>query len=189
MHKFGSIALIVPGAGKEIIPQNLSALALASNLEVTLKGFMENPWLGWGIGGHGTAFYLYAPTWVADPKLLPAFSIGDASSLLLRLISEMGLIGLVVFTGTFWLILWQAWRALRLARISGGNTQIISLCIGILIGAIAEVSLYLARMGNLVMISFWFLLALASAIPEVLESGKTDQESTALQTEEKSHRA
>lgn len=178
LHKLGTTALILPDTGKEILPQNLSALALASNLEVTLDGFMENPLLGWGIGGHATAFLLQAPTWVANPDLLPAFSIGDASSLLLRLISEMGLIGLVVFTGTFVLILWQAWRAIRLSGTSPCNRAIVPLCMGLLISDIALVLIYLVRMGNLVMISFWFLLALTSAIPQVLKSEKTVQEST-----------
>ena len=176
--KFGSIVLIIPGVEKEIVTQNLSALALAANLEVILKGFMINPFLGWGIGGHATAFILYAPTWAANPDLLPAIGTWDPASLLLRLISEMGLIGLVVFTGTFLLILWQAWRAVRRAGNSASNREIVPLCTGLLIGAIAMILIYLVRMSNMLMISFWFPLALVSAIPQVLESEKTDLEST-----------
>lgn len=178
LNKVGTIAVIFPGTAKEMLTQNLSALALASNLEVILKGLMINPFLGWGIGGHASAFMLHAPAWVVDPELLPALSIADASSLLLRLISEMGLLGLTVFVGTFWLILWQAWRALRLAEISASTRQTIPLCLGLLVGTIAEVLIYLLRMGNLLMVSFWFLLALVSAIPQVLKSEKPYLEST-----------
>ena len=101
LSKFGTIAFIIPGTEKEILTESFSALALASNLSVALTSFMNDPLLGCGIGGHPTAFGLYAPAWAANDVLLSRLQIYDAGSLGLRLISEMGILGVAVFIGTF----------------------------------------------------------------------------------------
>tara|TARA_B100000614_G_C14483945_1_gene467856 strand:- start:82 stop:966 length:885 start_codon:yes stop_codon:yes gene_type:complete len=70
---------------------NLSSYALVNNINVAYHNFMQNPLIGSGLGSHGFGFEKYA-FFVDDTfRQLNRY---DAGSLLLRIFSEMGLVGL-----------------------------------------------------------------------------------------------
>lgn len=73
-----------------------SSYILYNNYTVALKNFAENPIFGGGLGSHVTAFDKYS---LAKNFLVAGFDNNgqDASSMLLRLMSETGLFGLSVF--------------------------------------------------------------------------------------------
>jgi len=167
-NKMTTISMISPNAEREITPQALSALVLAAHLNVTLASMAHDPLMGRGIGGHRTNFDLYAPQWTSQHRHLSSLNVDDACSLSLRLLSEMGIIGLLTFGGTFALIIFRGWRAVKLAIPHTNTWEILPLCAGLLTGAIAEVLVILVRGGGYFQVFFWFILILASKIPEIL---------------------
>ncbi|WP_154667569.1 hypothetical protein [Niveispirillum irakense] len=83
-----------------IATEEVSALALATNLFVTVQNLQAHPLLGVGLGGHPVAF---ANNDLALFDMVPLrllyLNSQDAASLLLRLLSETGILG----TGAFFL--------------------------------------------------------------------------------------
>lgn len=168
-NKIATILMIAPGAEREMTETSLSALVLATHLSVTLDSMAHDPFMGRGIGGHRANFECYAPQWASQDRMLSRLNLDDANSLFLRLLSEMGIIGLLTFGGTFTLIIYGGWRAVKLAMPHQNTWEILPLCAGLLTGAIAEVLVYMVRMGAYYYISFWFLLIMVSVIPEILQ--------------------
>jgi hypothetical protein len=92
--------------GMDVTGVNLSTFALVSNLYVTTRSVAEHPWFGVGIGGHRLAhkkFIAELPGGTAFEEYLEGFGVApDAGSLLLRIISELGLVGLVLIFFFIW---------------------------------------------------------------------------------------
>lgn len=78
----------------ELDEVNLSTFSLMSNFEVAKHNFHTNPFVGTGFGSH-------EKTYMAMFKNLPwgekALNYNDAGSLFLRIMSELGLFGLLFF--------------------------------------------------------------------------------------------
>ncbi|HYF69909.1 MAG TPA: O-antigen ligase family protein, partial [Ohtaekwangia sp.] len=74
---------------------NLSTYALLSNWYVTKKGFTDFPLTGRGLGTHATTYYTHLPDAMKEYVIL---NDKDANSMALRLLSETGLVGLLLFT-------------------------------------------------------------------------------------------
>ena len=174
VQKFATIRMLLPGGPEEQSENTLSALTLAINMKVTRASLLKEPLLGCGIGGHAHAFDTYAPAWIYSDPILPTSNRVDAGSLTLLLLSEMGIVGFAVFVYAFALILWRAWRAVRSARDNPATMQIMPICSGLIFGGIAEVALYFIRMPVYYFISLWFLLALISVIPEIINQTADD---------------
>lgn len=82
---------------------NSSSFVLYNNYHIALENFKRNPLYGGGLGSHLVAFDRYSITKQAG-ILQITFNKADANSLLLRLISETGLMGVIfifVFIGRF----------------------------------------------------------------------------------------
>ncbi|MEW5800969.1 MAG: hypothetical protein AB1847_02585, partial [bacterium] len=152
----------------DITTEAISALALASNLEVGLKALKVNPFTGWGIGGHPFAFDTYAPPWTAKYSLLLGLCKQDSGSLGIRLISETGLIGFFLFLLFLYEVIRRALFALKEAEPSSSAS--IPLCIGVLISTIGVITRVLSRYGSYYSLVFWVSLGLTSSIPKVLGS-------------------
>ncbi len=167
IDKIITIDQFMPADEREVTTEAISSLVLAANLEVAAAGVLKHPLLGWGIGGHPFAFENYTPLWIDPEAQLATVNTQDAAALGIRLLSEMGLLGLLAFLGTFAVILAGAWRALKLRGRAAPNAEQV-LGGAVLLGAVAEVVIYLARMPYYFNLSFWMLLALVSVIPQVL---------------------
>jgi hypothetical protein len=79
---------------------NLSTYALLSNLYVTTKVFNSNPLTGHGLGSHPLSHALYISDLVGTDTFellgLDDINSTDANSFFLRVVSELGLIGLIL---------------------------------------------------------------------------------------------
>lgn len=76
---------------------NLTVLSLKSNLDVAVEAVNKNPLFGCGIGNHPNLYYrTFDHTIFADH---PNYGMGSqgAHSLTIRVLSEMGLVGLFIF--------------------------------------------------------------------------------------------
>jgi hypothetical protein len=70
-----------------------STLALYNNMTVAISSFLSNPFIGSGIGNHSLAYDRFISN-----SLLPDIGLnkGDANSMYLRIISEMGGFGVII---------------------------------------------------------------------------------------------
>lgn len=73
-----------------------SSIILYNNYHVAIENFKENPLFGTGLGSHPTAFRKHSLTKEFDHTGI-SMNFQDASSMLLRLISETGLFGTGIF--------------------------------------------------------------------------------------------
>jgi len=76
---------------------NISTMTLYSNLQVAINSFKENPLMGSGLGTHNDNYMKYIDKIASEVQLEMQLNTYDASSLLLRLISETGFLGLILF--------------------------------------------------------------------------------------------
>ena len=84
------------GEGDTYLKVNYSTYAILSNLYVTRKSFEQNPFTGTGLGTHELAHEKYMPYRMRDFRFF-ALNSQDANSMGLRLISETGLVGFLLF--------------------------------------------------------------------------------------------
>lgn len=76
---------------------NFSTYALAANALVAFNSFSHNPIFGSGLGSHRISHEKYITKYVSKKKIDYNINYQDAASLFLRLLSEAGLYGLIVF--------------------------------------------------------------------------------------------
>jgi hypothetical protein len=77
-----------------------SSLTLYDNYRVALENLKNNNFLfGTGVGSHGVAFSKYSLTIGFEEIKGVALNAADANSLLLRIISELGIVGVVITFG------------------------------------------------------------------------------------------
>lgn len=74
---------------------NTSTFTLYDNYIVTVNNFLNNPFIGSGIGSHESSFKKYSLTNKFTDLRVFANNSKDANSLLLRIASEFGLLGLI----------------------------------------------------------------------------------------------
>jgi len=78
---------------KSIGEVNLSTFALASNLKVGLENFNNNFIFGGGFGSHE---FIYFNDFKRESEWVMPLNYNDAGSLLLRIASELGLVGIII---------------------------------------------------------------------------------------------
>ena len=76
---------------------NLSTFALFSNSLVAYNSFRDNPIFGSGLGSHKLSYHKYIGDIVDVNKISTFLNVDDANSLFLRLLSETGLFGIIIF--------------------------------------------------------------------------------------------
>lgn len=87
---------------KQMGETNQSAIILFSNGYIALKSFIRNPLFGSGLGSHELSYYAYIEEVLGINKNSPDMiykvfrNVSDANSLFLRLMSETGLVGLLI---------------------------------------------------------------------------------------------
>jgi len=88
---------------RDVSSVNLSTYALVSNMFVAVKSFISDPLLGHGLGSHQLSHARYIGSVVGIESFQDDMDINakDANSLFLRLLSDLGLMGLI---GVFYFI-------------------------------------------------------------------------------------
>ena len=109
----------------EIKDVNISTFVFVSNVFVTEQVLLEHPWMGGGLGSHFISHQRFLGD-LADVEIfnedgVTELNAYDANSLFLRVLSEMGILGIL-------LVFWFIWRY----RVPGTDTRAI-ICQGILI--------------------------------------------------------
>jgi hypothetical protein len=131
----------------------LSAVTILANRIVAEQNFLLNPLLGGGIGSHPVAYEKYSPF---REEGIEGVNAQDASGLLLRLMSETGLLGTGIL---LFVLIYPIWKTVLLAKDRYNEPiaiVIYALCAsyaGLLFG-------HLARYGAYFDLGLWFSFGL-----------------------------
>jgi hypothetical protein len=147
---------------KKYYTYSLSTFTIATNAIVAINNFFRHPLLGGGIGSHPLAHKLYAPDYGPASKL----NADDAASLLLRLLSETGVVGTLVFIIGVLNIQLRAYKAIRV--VEERNMADWSIALGIWLSSGGLFIIYLLRNGFYYDSMFWFMLGMLMAVPNFL---------------------
>lgn len=157
----------------------LSALALASNLQVMLRGLEVSPLLGFGIGAHPAAYELYAPPFVFRSFFVTGLNAPDAGALLIRLLSETGLIGALLFVaGCAFVLLRARSRLIMNEKTNGSMTEWNALGIGMVASGVGVLTAVMLRMGIYYYPPLWFLIGFCASVPGLIAKLPSTQGAT-----------
>ncbi len=110
---------------QSVTPKNFSAVQRLANWLVGWQMFLDNPWLGVGIGNFASAYSRYAPSGWEVP-------LGHAHNYYLTLMSETGLVGLGAFLFFSAACLRAPWRAAARLSSEGSPDRLArALCVGV----------------------------------------------------------
>ena len=134
---------------------NLSTFAIFSNFLVTKESLSNNPLIGSGIGTHALNYDKYIGIYFSEDNIWREMELNreDANSLMLRLLSETGIIGAALF---LLFILHYSIPYKEHALANGNNYYLWMINNGIL----ASIILRLVRFGNYTVLGFPFFLLL-----------------------------
>lgn len=168
--KFQTVKLISGGyQSADRSTMALSALAVAANISVAVQNFSQSPMLGGGLGSHPIAYDKFAPNYVADMHGLKGLNKDDAASLFLRLLSETGIVGLILFVGGMgWLILRARKAVLYAMDVGLYDSAYIAVAAGVIASTAGLFISYLIRTGHYYDPEFWILISLVASIPMIL---------------------
>jgi hypothetical protein len=181
VEKLTTVPLVVSAVtGGVQVPtaESVSALALSANLSVALDNVMSQPLFGVGPGGHPQSYAVLVPDWLSASRVLASDLYGthqqDGGALLIRLLSETGLIGTILFLAGWLIVVVRARRAIRRAltfesKDSSWSSPTLALAIGVTASCMALVSVYLIRMAVYYDPPIWVLIALTAAVPPLLD--------------------
>jgi O-antigen ligase len=177
IDKLETIPLIrygVTGGIQTAPPTNsASALTLSANLSIALDNLRSNLLLGIGPGGHPVSYDVLVPDWARFNDVVYGTNQEDAGSLLIRLLSETGLIGTTLFIAGWLVVVVRARKAiqraltLQLESYSPPSSSLV-IAIGVTASCMALFVMYLLRSGKYFEPSMWILITLTAAIPPVL---------------------
>ena len=176
VDKLKTIPLIfsaVTGGVQTLRPEQLSALSLAANLFVLLKNLGNHLLLGVGPGGHPHSYDAQAPDWIRSQSFYGLQKM-DGGSLLIRLLSETGLVGTILFLAACLVVLlrarWAIQKALAFHRESSLQPyMVLTFSVGVTASCAALVSVYLIRKGVYYDPPLWVAIALTAAVPPLLD--------------------
>lgn len=180
--KLATIPMLLASSGEvgdDYEPEAVSAMAILGNRVVTASNLQRRPLVGIGLGAHPESFAAVAPQWEGLGDKLNA---QDASGLLLRLLSETGALGLLLFGGVWFVAVRRARRALLdrpLLDRDGASSELSEargIAWGITAGCAAVFVAYLARMGVYYAPTIWILLGFVSIVPARLRARATEEE-------------
>lgn len=170
-QKLGTVSLVSASDVTEVPDAGLSALALASNIEVMTAALGENHLLGIGLGAHPEAYNSWVPSWV-DLFGMRGLNQDDGAALTIRLLSETGLLGTLLFVAGASAI-WLRSRRSILAAIDEAAGEDLDPRVPIAIGVSASFGsvfvLFLARYGVYYEPLLWLLIGLTASIPHVIK--------------------
>ncbi len=151
--------------------EDLSAIALAVNLSVMRANLSRDPMLGAGLGAHPVTYDRENPGLGRLPAEIVNVGMNkeDAASLLIRLLSESGILGTFAFIAGWILAVARSRRAI-LASISDrmAPNVFLSLAIGVTASMVGVGVACLARAPQYYAPWFWLPMALTASAPGIL---------------------
>jgi hypothetical protein len=151
--------------------EDLSAIALAVNLSVMRANLSRAPMLGAGLGAHPVTYDRENPGLGRLPAEIVNVGMNkeDAASLLIRLLSESGILGTVAFIAG-WVLAVARSRRFLLASIGSGSAPngFLSLALGVTASMVGVGVACLARAPQYYAPWFWLPMALTASVPEIL---------------------
>jgi len=170
-EKLGSMGSITSDDLRVKRAEDLSAIALAVNLAVMRTNLARDPMLGAGFGAHPVTYDRENPGLGRLPTDLASIGLNkeDAASLLIRLLSESGILGTVAFVAG-WILAVTRSRRCVLANISARIEPDVfsSLAIGVTASMIGVGVACMARAPQYYAPWFWLPMALTASVPELL---------------------
>ncbi len=152
-------AIVLAGAG--------ASLALLANAEVVKHVLNQSPLFGVGLGGHPLAYAEHQPEWATKYWGSAGINAQDAGALLLRLLSESGLIGAAIFlVGLAWITCSATVMLWRLGAIPNNlkdDLLWLALGAGVIPGWLGAIASYLLRAPYYYEAGFWLLAGLCLA--------------------------
>lgn len=147
---------------------NGDIMGLAANLVVAFQNLQERPLEGVGFGAHPASYDAHQPDFL---KIFPAV-IGqnkdDASGLLLRILSESGLLGMFFFASGWFMVIRRGWNSARFYGkdvASGGHeTPLHLIAIGLTASSFAMVLFYLVKGVAYFDSNLWLCMALTTCV-------------------------
>ncbi len=151
--------------------EDLSAIALAVNLSVMRANLARAPMLGAGLGAHPVTYDRENPGLGRLPAEIVSVGMNkeDAASLLIRLLSESGILGTLAFIAG-WILAVARSRRFILASLSSGSAPnlFLSLAIGVTASMVGVGVACLVRAPQYYAPWFWLPMALTASVPETL---------------------
>jgi hypothetical protein len=151
--------------------EDLSAIALAVNLSVMRANLSRAPMLGAGLGAHPVTYDRENPGLGRLPAEIVTVGMNkeDAASLLIRLLSESGILGTVAFIAG-WILAVARSRRVILESIKSGMVPNVfsSLAMGVTASMVGVGVACLARAPQYYAPWFWLPMALTASAPEIL---------------------
>ena len=151
--------------------EDLSAIALAVNIAVMRANLARAPMLGAGLGAHPITYDRENPGLGRLPTdiLTVGLNKEDAASLLIRLLSEAGMLGTAAFI-MGWIVAVMRARGAILANINGGAAPnaCLSLAIGVTASMVGIGVACLIRAPQYYAPWFWLPMALTVSVPELI---------------------
>jgi O-antigen ligase len=139
---------------------------MAASVAVARRNVAEIPLVGAGFGGHPARF-----TEIAGDRL-QAIGVGrlnaeDAGSLLLRSVSETGLLGLALLMLSITIPTWRACLQVRTIakwQPPGSGRKTLPVLSALIGGIVSVFAVYLVRNGHYLDLNFWFPFAIMMAV-------------------------
>jgi hypothetical protein len=151
--------------------EDLSAIALAVNVAVMRANLSRDPMLGAGLGAHPVTYDRENPGLGRLPADIVTVGMNkeDAASLLVRLLSESGILGTLAFI-TGWILAVTRARHFVVASISAQQAPhpFLSLAIGVTASMFGVGVACLARAPQYYAPWFWLPMALTASVPDLM---------------------
>lgn len=157
------------------ILENATLSSLAANVFVMANNLQSNLLLGSGIGAHMIVYnniidadFFSGNTFLADLQL----NADTAASLLIRLLSETGIVGTCAYLALLAVIVVPAFKNIRRALAGASNEARLEQAIlaGLLASAVGTIVHCLLRLGNYYFPPLWMLLAVINCSDRLLAS-------------------
>lgn len=171
-EKLSAMDAITSGEIRVKRAEDLSAIALAVNVAVMRANLARDPILGAGLGAHPITYDRENPGLGRLPAEIVNIGMNkeDAASLLVRLLSESGILGTATFIAAWMLAVARARRFILASLDATGGPNVFSApaigmtasMVGIGIACMARAPQYYAPW-------FWLPMALTAAVPDLLQ--------------------
>ena len=176
VNKLKTIPLVysaATGGVQTLLLEQVSALVLAANVSVALGNLEDYPLLGVGPGGHPPSYDVLVLSWVRTIPDIIGISQEDGGALLIRLLSETGVIGTALFLLGWLIVVLRARRAIQRALAFHRNDRsrpsaALAAAVGVTASCMALFVVYLLRMAIYYDPVVWLPIALTAAVPPLL---------------------
>ena len=183
IEKAGTLSLIYqaldPEAAdiKDVDTGDISALAIAGNAVVALRNLEERPFLGMGFGGHPVSYDELVPDFAFySADALYGLNKANGASLLIRILSETGILGTLAFLAGAISVLGEGWATCRRcakAPVGDRLVKLRGLSIAVTASCAAILFAYLSRKGDYFDAAMWECIAMTLSLTSLVPSERT----------------